>query len=97
MKLKKINYYIDGKKKTIKAKILTSIPSKALGLMFQSKSPPLLFVSKKYQWNPITSLFCKPFIAIWLDDKMHATKVIEVKTWKLNISGYGKYLLEIPL
>ena len=24
------------------------------------------------------------------------TKVIEVKTWKLNISGKGKYLLEIP-
>ena len=94
--LSPVTYFVDGKKKIINAKILTSIPAKALGLMFQKNSPPLLFVSRRFQWNPITSYFCKPFKAIWLDDKFHSTKVIEVKTWKFNISGHGKYLLEIP-
>ncbi|MDH3352999.1 MAG: hypothetical protein OEL87_00950 [Nanoarchaeota archaeon] len=96
MKLKKITYFVDGKKKTANAKILKNPLEKAVGLMFQKNSPPLLFVSKKFQWNPITSLFCKPFKAIWLDEKMKATKVVDVKNWKLNISGHGKFLLEIP-
>ena len=97
MKLKKITYHVDGKKKTIKAKILKTTLEKGTGLMFRKNSPPLLFPCKKFQWLPITSIFCKPFKAIWLDDKMHATKVIDVKKWKFNINGYGKYLLEIPL
>jgi len=94
---KEIAYYIEGKKKTIKAKVLKTPLEKALGLMFQKNPVPLFFTSNTVRWNPITSLFCKPFKAIWLDDKMHATKVIEVKTWKFNINGSGKYLLEIPL
>ncbi len=97
MALEEITYYIDGKKKTIKAKILKMTLEKGIGLMFQKNSPPLLFPCKRYQWLPITSLFCKPFKAIWLDEKMHATRVIQVKKWKFNISGYGKFLLEIPL
>jgi len=97
MVMKKITYYVEGKKKTINAKTLKSPLSKALGLMFQKNSPPLFFTSNKLEWLPITSLFCKPFKAIWLDEKMHATKVIDVKSWKLNIDGHGKHLLEIPL
>jgi len=96
MKLEKITYYIDGKKRTIKAKKLKSAWEMGIGLMFKKNSPPLLFTSR-INWNPITSIFCKPFKAIWLDDKFNATKVIEVKKWKISISGYGKYLLEIPL
>ena len=97
MDLKKITYYIDGNKKTANAKILESTLSKGTGLMFRKNSPPLFFVCKKYHPLPITSIFCKPFKAIWLDENYHATKVIDVKKWKLNISGHGKYLLEIPL
>jgi len=95
--MKKITYYIDGKKKTIEAKVISSPFSKSLGLMFQSHSPPLFFTSNSTNWLPITSIFCKPFRAIWLDKKMKATKVIDVKTWKFYISGHGKYLLEIPI
>lgn len=94
--LEEIIYYIKGKKKTILAKRLKTPWQMATGLMFKKNSPPLLFTSR-ITYNPITSIFCKPFTAIWLDEKMHATKVIEVKKWKLNIPGKGKYLLEIPL
>ena len=97
MVLEKITYFVDGKKKTIEAKILKSPLQKSLGLMFQKNSPPLFFTSNALDYNPIHSLFCKPFRAIWLDEKMHSTKVVDVKNWKLNISGRGKYLLEIPL
>jgi uncharacterized membrane protein (UPF0127 family) len=97
MALEKITYYIDGKKNTIKAKILKSVLEKGIGLMLKQNSPPLFFIFDKSKTLSIHSLFCKPFSAIWLDDKFHATKVIDVKTWKFNISGYGKYLLEIPL
>jgi len=97
MKLKEITYYIKGKKKTIKAKPLTTLIQKATGLMFRRQSPPLFFIFNKNKTLPIHSLFCKPFKAIWLDDKMRATKIANVKNWKLNISGKGKYLLEIPL
>ncbi len=97
MTLEKITYHINGKKKNIKVKILKSVFSKGIGLMFRKNSPPLLFTCNKFKWNPITSYFCKPFKAIWLDDKFHSTKVVDVRNWKINISGYGKYLLEIPL
>ena len=95
--LSPITYFVDGKKKTVKAKILKHPLEKALGLMFKKNSPPLFFTSNTLNYNPITSLFCKPFKAIWLDKNFHATKVLDVKTWKININGYGRYLLEIPL
>ena len=93
----KISYYIGNKKFSIKAKPLTTILQKATGLMFHRQSPPLLFIFNKEKKLSIHSLFCKPFKAIWLDDKMHATKIIEIKKPRLNISGKGRYLLEIPL
>lgn len=96
MALEKITYYIEGKKKIIKAKKLKTPWEMGIGLMFKKNSPPLFFTSRT-NWNPITSIFCKSFRAIWLDKNFHATKVLDVKTWKLGISGYGKYLLEIPL
>ncbi len=97
MVLKTITYSIDGKKKTTNAKICDTILKKFTGLMFRRQSPPLLFVFNKNKTLSIHSLFCKPFKAIWLDDKMSTTKITDVKKWKLNISGKGKYLLEIPL
>ena len=97
MKSKKIKYFIDEKEHEIKAKICNTPSSKFSGLMFKRNSPPLLFVFDKRKKLSIHSFFCKPFKAIWLDDRMNSTEVIDVRTWKLNISGTGKYLLEIPL
>jgi len=96
MALKKITYFVDGKKKTIKVKVCDTILKKSLGLMFRKNSPPLLFIFNKNKKLSIHSFFCKPFKAIWLDDKMHATKVSNIDNWRLNISGKGKFLLEIP-
>jgi uncharacterized membrane protein (UPF0127 family) len=64
--------------------------------MFKKSSPPLLFVFGKEQNLSIHSLFCKPFTAIWLDQNKKITKIVDGKPWRLNYSGRGKYLLEIP-
>ena len=90
-------YHIGTKTKTIKVKPLTTIFQKALGLMFKSQSPPLLFIFKREQPIAIHSLFCKPFVAIWLDKNKKATKVEKIKNWRFHISGRGKYLLELPI
>jgi len=97
MALKKITYYVDGKKKVVGGKVCDTLFKKFMGLMFRKNSPPLLFVFDKNKALLIHSFFCKPFRAIWLDDKFHSTKIVDVKNWKFNISGRGKYLLEIPL
>jgi len=97
MNLTPITYTDDkNKKHKIKAKICNTLLSKLTGLMFRRRSPPLLFVFSKEKVLSIHSLFCRPFKAIWLDKKMLATKIVDVKKWKLNISGRGKYLLEVP-
>jgi uncharacterized membrane protein (UPF0127 family) len=97
MALTQINYFENKNKKTIKVRVCKTILSKATGLMFKKNSEPLLFVFNKNKKIFIHSFFCKSFRAIWLDDKMNATKIMNIKKWKLNISGRGKYLLEIPL
>ncbi|MCK4997259.1 DUF192 domain-containing protein [Candidatus Pacearchaeota archaeon] len=93
---KKITYYIDGKKETIEVELCNTPWKKFRGLMFRKNSPPLFFDFNKVIKLSIHSFFCKPFKAIWLDDKMHSTRVIDVKTWKPSITGRGKYLLEVP-
>jgi uncharacterized membrane protein (UPF0127 family) len=65
--------------------------------MFRKDSPPLLFTFNKEKKLSIHSFFCKPFTAIWLDDKKRITKSIKIKNWRPNFYGTGKYLLEIPL
>ncbi|MDO8623412.1 MAG: DUF192 domain-containing protein, partial [archaeon] len=65
------------------------------GLIFKNKSPPLLFIFNREKIISIHSLFCRPFVAIWLDKNKKVTKITDVKPWKTNISGKGKYLLEI--
>jgi len=96
MVLKEVTYFIDKNKKKVKSKICDTFSKKFSGLMFRKNSLPLLLVFNKTKTLSIHSLFCKPFTAIWLDEKMHATKITEVKNWKFNISGKGKFLLEIP-
>lgn len=96
MVLKKIIYYEGKKKKIIKAKICSSFFCKFTGLMFRKSSPPLLFTFRKEKNLSIHSFFCRPFTAIWLDKNMKVTKIVDVKDWRLNLSGKGMYLLEIP-
>ena len=96
MALKRIIYSIGKKKHSIEVKLCKSFLNKASGLMFRRHSPPLLFIFNKDKKLSIHSLFCRPFRAIWIDDKMQTTQITDVKNWKLNISGNGKYLIEIP-
>jgi uncharacterized membrane protein (UPF0127 family) len=96
-KLENFTYFDEKKKKkTLKVKVCKSIWSKISGLMFRKKSPPLLFFFRKEKTLSIHSFFCKPFRAIWLDDKKKITRNIEIKKWGANFSGKGKYLIEIP-
>ena len=96
MVLKKIEYFVEGKKKTLKVELCESIWKKFRGLMFRKKSYPLFFIFNSFKKISIHSFFCKPFKAIWLDEKLNQVSFVDVKTKKLNISGSGKYLLEIP-
>lgn len=91
------SYSINKENHTILVEECKSIWSKFSGLMFKKSSPPLLFIFNKEKMLTIHSFFCKPFRAIWLNKNKRVTKSVDVLTWKPNISGYGKYLLEIPL
>ncbi len=97
MVLKKFIYYNNGRKTKIYVKLCTTVWSKFLGLMFKKKSSPLLFIFDEEKKLSIHSLFCKPFRAIWLDKNKNVLKIVYVENWKFNISGRGKYLLEIPI
>jgi len=96
MNLKNIIYYENKKKRYIKGKICKTYWSKAFGLMFRKKSPPLLFVFNDTKKRYIHSFFCKPFTAIWLNKNKRVTKKVEINRWLPNISGKGEYILEIP-
>lgn len=96
MAIKKITYFVDGKKKRVEAKICDNLWLKFSGLMFRKNSLPLLFVFNRNGRLAIHSFFCRPFRAVWLDEEWNAVKVVDVKKWRPNISGRGKYLLEIP-
>jgi uncharacterized membrane protein (UPF0127 family) len=97
MDMKKIIYSINGKEKNIKVKLCDTPWKKFTGLMFKKSSTPLLFTFNKNKNLSIHSFFCKPFRAIWLDEKMCATKILNVKKWRPKFCGKGKYLLEIPV
>lgn len=97
MKRVSFNYHEGKNKKTILVKPCRTFFSKLSGLMFRKKSSPLLFIFEKEKNLSIHSFFCKPFTAIWLDDKKRVTKKENVKPWRFYISGQGKYLLEIPI
>jgi len=84
--------------KAYEAEVCDSIFSKFRGLMFRKRSKTLLFRFKKPTRQPIHSLFCKPFRAIWLlngriiDDKI-------VKPFRISIKPKEKFseIVEIPL
>jgi len=97
MVLKTFIYYRSRKKEKINVKPCSAIISKFLGLMFKKKSPPLLFIFNREKRLSIHSFFCKPFTAIWLDENKKVLKIEKITRQRFNISGYGKYLLEIPV
>ena len=96
MVLKDFIYYENKRRKKIKVRVCSSLICKFIGLMFRNSKEPLLFVFNKEKTLSIHSLFCKPFKAIWLDEKKNVKKTENIFSWKLNISGKGKYLLEVP-
>ncbi|MAG39452.1 hypothetical protein CMI41_00590 [Candidatus Pacearchaeota archaeon] len=83
-----------NKKRAIKVKRVSVFST---GLMFKRNSSPLLFDMGEYRTFSIHSLFCPRFKALWLDTEKKVVKIIDVKPWKLNLRGEGRYLLEIPL
>ena len=95
MVLRTVAYFVNGKKKKIRVKVCN--PYLSLGLMFKRNSPPILFDLKKSKNFTISSIFCRPFVAIWLDEEMQATRILKIRSWNMSFSGFGKYLLEIPL
>jgi len=95
--LKSFTYVEGKKKKSIKVEVCDTFWKKFSGLMFRKSSPPLLFPFSKETTLSIHSLFCKPFIAIWIDSKKRVTKKKFINYPWLNFSGRGKYLLETPV
>lgn len=94
MTLVNFEYFIKQKKK--KTLMVKPVSILSTGLMFRSKSPPLLFKLKKERKFSIHSFFCKPFKAIWLDKNKKSTKILYVQPRRV-VSGKGMYLIEIPL
>ncbi len=92
--MEQFEFFLDGKKIKLEVKVCRSIWSKFSGLMFRRESPPLLFVFNREKKLEIHSLFCKPFIAVWIDENLRATKIEKIAKFG-NFSGRGKYLLEI--
>ena len=93
----KFQFNYKGKNFNIDAEECNNYFLRAKGLMFRKKSKPLLFVFGKQTKRAIHSLFCIPFIAVWLDgDNIIDVKII--KPWKISVFPRGKFdkLLEIP-
>jgi len=85
------------KGKIIEAEICNDILSMGRGLMFRKKRKPLLFIFKKAKKRAIHSYFCKPFIAIWLNDnRIVDMKLINSKRALIKPKEKFNKLLEIP-
>ncbi len=94
MALKNFAYYDGKKKKKIEVKPVSIFST---GLMFKKKSSNLLFQLKKERPLDITSIFCHPFKAIWLDKNKKILQSLNITNQRLKIPGKGMYLIEIPL
>jgi uncharacterized membrane protein (UPF0127 family) len=97
MRLHNFVYYEGKKKIKVRVGLCDNFFRKFTGLMFNKNSPPLLFLFDYERRLSIHSFFCKPFIAIWLNKHRRITQKVYITRWLFNISGKGKYLLEIPL
>lgn len=74
---------------------------KAIGLMFKSEenAKQLLFDFGKLTKQPIHSLFCPEFIAVWFDADDKIIEIRKIKPWKLHIVPKKPFvkLIEIPI
>lgn len=86
------------KGKIIDAEICDTLLKRSRGLMFRKNPKPLFFVFKKLTTQPIHSFFCKPFMAIWLNEGRVVDEKI-VRPYKLSIKARAPFthLVEIPL
>lgn len=86
------------KGKIIEAEVCDSALSKMRGLMFRRKPRPLLFTFDKPTKQPIHSFFCKPFLALWLNEnKIIEQKIVQPFCLFVHPKQPFTYLLEIPL
>lgn len=95
MVLSKFYFYSGKKRVSLVVKECKSLWSKFSGLMFRKKGPALIFIFNREKMLTIHSFFCKPFVAIWLDNQKRITKIEKVPSWKCSVSGFGRYLLEV--
>jgi hypothetical protein len=93
MVLKRFSFFIGKKKINL---ITKKVSIFSFGLMFKKRSPILLWEMTKERNLGIFSLFCRPFVAIWLDKNRRVLKISSIKDWKFAIPGFGEFLLEIP-
>lgn len=91
MVLKIIKYNDEGKLKEITVKKVSIFSS---GLMFKSKSEPLLFELKNEKNVSFTSLFCKDFFMIILDKDKNVIDKIYFNKRKVRVKCFGKYFIE---
>ncbi len=82
----------------IEAKECRTIWEKARGLMFRKDSKPLVFNFNQLTRQSIHSFFCKPFLAIWLNNGKIVDKKI-VKPFKVFIKPKDRFniLVEVLL
>ncbi len=91
MVLKKFSYIDNGKIKII---LLKKVPAFSTGLMFKRKSPPILFKLKNNQKISFTSIFCRNFYMIILDENRCVVDKIFFNKWRMKVNCYGKYFIE---
>ena len=88
---------INGKEIVIENIKKVSAVGKFTGLMFRKNSQALLFKFSEGR-KAIHSLFCHPFVAVWiLEGKVVEYKIID--SWKFSIIPEKDFdtLLEVPL
>jgi len=88
---------INGKEIVIENIKKVSAVGKFTGLMFRKNSQALLFKFSEGR-KAIHSLFCHPFVAVWiLEGKVVEYKIID--SWKFSIKPEKDFdtLLEVPL
>ena len=70
---------------------------KFTGLMFKNNPNALLFDFKNNRKYKIHSYFCKPFLAIWLNQgKIIETKLVQPNVFSISSENEFDKLIEIP-
>ncbi len=71
---------------------------KMRGMMFRKNRKSLLFAFKKPTRQPIHSLFCKPFLAIWMKNgEIVDEKIVKPFSLSVRPKEFFTHLVEIPL